>query len=497
MAEEGAIGPYRIVRRLGFGRSSEVLLATRRFPGDFERRVVIKRLLTPFENDADCPTVLATEALAYARVSHPAIVQLFDFFSHEGRLILVLEYVDGPSLARLQSSVRACRGALGDRAAFFIASRIFAALAAAHSARDPRTGLATPVIHRDVSPSNVLVPWDGFVKLTDFDLAKVVGVTGETRGGLLKGTYGYMAPEQVKGDPVTPRTDVYAGCLVLRELLILRPAFDEALPELELLRAMDAARLAPVEALRGGISQRLAEAMRRGLARDPSQRLTAAEMVDVLRSEVGDPEAAHAELVAILKSHRPVEGRGADSQFAATPASGIPALMRDPAAYDTPRTMTLTPQSVPPVERAPLSVSVTPSARHPLVALAAALGAIAVLGAAYLVPRGGTPETSTEPTTLSVVAPAVNPAGAPPLSPRPIADADTSLFAVPASTTGEIVTPASAHGHRVWVDGRIAAWSSGVTLRVPCGTHVVRIGSAGASTSVDVPCNGRIFLGGM
>ena len=122
------------------------------------------------------------------------------------------------------------REPLSDGVALFIASRVFAALAAAHSAKDPRTGETTPVIHRDVSPSNVLIPWDGFVKLGDFDLSKVIGVSGDTRAGLMKGTYGYMAPEQVTGDPVTPRTDVYAGCLVLRELLLGRPAFDERLP---------------------------------------------------------------------------------------------------------------------------------------------------------------------------------------------------------------------------------------------------------------------------
>ena len=252
-AEYDSIGPYRIVRRLGFGRTSEVLLATRLFPGNFERRVVVKRLLARWENEPERQAVLAAEALAYARVAHPAIVQLFDFFSHDGHLALVLEYVDGLSLARLLERKRARREGVSDRVAFFVGSRVFAALAAAHAARDPRSGEETPVVHRDVSPANVLVPWDGFVKLGDFDLAKVVGVSGDTRGGLMKGTYGYMAPEQVTGDPVTPRTDIYAGCLVLRELLLGHPAFSEELPELELLRAMAEPRLAPIESMRDGV----------------------------------------------------------------------------------------------------------------------------------------------------------------------------------------------------------------------------------------------------
>jgi len=497
MVEEVSIGPYRVVRRLGFGRTSEVLLATRRFPGDFERRVVIKRLMAPCEHEADRQAVLATEALAYARVAHPAIVQLFDFFSYDGHLALVLEYVDGPHLSRLQSSLRAHRETLGDRVSYFIASRIFAALAAAHSARDPRTGVPTPVIHRDVSPENVFVPWDGFVKLGDFDLAKVIGVTGETRGGLLKGTYGYMAPEQVKGDPVTPRTDVYAGCLVLRELLMSRPAFDESLPELELLRAMEATRLAPIESIRGGISRRLADAMRRGLAREPSQRtLTAAEMVEVLRAE-GDVESAHAELIAILARHRPADGRGSVSQLAPTPPAGVPALSSPRASYHTPQTMTFaSPESVPPIERGPQSTRAASPIRRRSIALAAALASIGGLAAAYVAVRSdGTSATAAAPTEISIPVPAPIPMPVP--TPIHASASQVALLAdaaSPAPTTGEIVTPSSAHGHRVWVDGRIAAWSSGATLRVPCGTHVVRIGSAGESRSLVVACGARVIV---
>ena len=121
---------------------------------------MIKRLRAFSDKPPDEQHALATEAVAYARVAHPAIVQLFDFFSQDGELALVLEYVDGPSLSRLVQGLRLRRESLGDRAAFFVMSRVFAALAAAHSARDPATGVTTPVIHRDVNPDNVLVPWD-------------------------------------------------------------------------------------------------------------------------------------------------------------------------------------------------------------------------------------------------------------------------------------------------------------------------------------------------
>ena len=201
-ADHGSIGPYRVVRRLGFGRKSEVVLATRKFLGDFERTVVVKRLLARCADDPERQDVIAAEALAYARVAHPAIVQLFDVFSHEGHLALVLEYVDGLSLANVVEGLRARRERLGNRAALFVAvapvrgaRRGALRQRPAHRLSSPPSSIATS------RPPNVLVPWDGFVKLGDFDLSKVIGVSGDTRGGLMKGTYGYMAPEQITGEP--------------------------------------------------------------------------------------------------------------------------------------------------------------------------------------------------------------------------------------------------------------------------------------------------------
>jgi serine/threonine protein kinase len=468
------IGPYRIVRSLGFGRTSEVLLATRMFLGDFERTVVVKRLLTRSEEDpegAGRQVVRAAEALAYARVSHPAIVQLFDLFSHEGHLALVLEYVDGLSLAKLVAALRARRQPLGDRVALFIASRIFAALAAAHAAKDPRTGEPTPVIHRDVSPTNVLVPWDGFAKLGGFDLSKVIGVSDQTLGGLMKGTYGYMAPEQVTGDPVTPRTDVYAGCLVLRELLLGRPAFDEGLPELELLTAMLDTRITPIDRLRRGIPRRLAYAIDLGLSRDPKDRtVSAAEMVELLRSYV-DMEVAHGELVARLARVRPAHDDDASLGI------GIP----------TPSAMTISNvESFPPIEEAPPSSSHARSMARPLL-LAATLTFVVVFG---LVTAAATTlrSTASAPPPASVATPE--------LVPAPVALPLPSLAPVPApaSSFGAIVPPSAARHHRIWIDGEVIDPSGGPTIRVPCGTHVVRIGSAGASQSVNVPCGGRVTL---
>ncbi len=541
------LGPYRITRRLGIGATSEVLLAVSHGPYGFERTVVIKRLLARCEVDPALHRMLASEAVAYARLTHPAIVRLYDFFAPDGKVALVLEYVDGPSLARLGVLLKSKREALGDPAALYIASRVFAALAAAHAARDPHSGEFAPVVHRDVSPGNILIPWDGFVKLGDFGMAKVSGVSGDSRAGTLKGTYGYMAPEQVVGNRVSPRTDVYAGCLLLRELLLSRPAFAQGkMAELEYLKSMADPQLTPLEKIRGGISRTLTDAMRRGLARDPEERtLTAAEMVRVLRHET-DMDRAHAALVMKLARVRPSEER------ATTPSRGVPAPpsttlrlnrmdlppvdLEAPddetppvGSSDVPNAMTV---SSAPARNAPrprsawgaLAGMTGDTRRRVSVTAAAAMVTLGVFGAGAVAMRQAKRPARSSASPLATLPPergasdatrrtkqaplALTPSSVPVVLPRPsvpaVASQTTSAAAAPVPspapvppaewTSGEIVTPASARSHRVFLDGVYAAPSSGVTLRVRCGRHAIRIGSAGTLQSIDVPCGGAVTV---
>ncbi|AKV01815.1 serine/threonine protein kinase [Labilithrix luteola] len=312
------IGGYRIVRRLAIGGTSDVLLAKAEGPLGFERAVVLKRLLAQYKSDDDFTKMFAREAAAYARLSHPAIVRLFDFFatstsvtdraertapsadSGDAQLVMVLEYVDGPPLHRLRGMLKAMGGALDDVTSIHVAAAIFDALAAAHAAND-ESGAPAPVIHRDVNPTNVLIGWDGQVKLADFGVAKVTGVTHESRAGLVRGTYGYMAPEQVTGAPVTPRADVYAAGIVLWEMLTKRRAFQRgALPEVEVMRSMAEPRLVTLDALRPDIDKTVREAVSRALVPNAQKRtITAEEMVAVLRAAV-HPDKGRERLLAAL-----------------------------------------------------------------------------------------------------------------------------------------------------------------------------------------------------
>lgn len=317
---------FEVVRRLGASATSEVVLAVSRGPLGFERHVVLKRLIDQPGGDAGAlgDARLAREALAYSRLVHPSIVRIYDFVEDGGRLTLVLEHVDGLSLARVLSGLRARGEEIDERAIWYVGYRVFQALSAAHSARDPGTQEPAPVIHRDVSPGNVLVPWDGYVKLTDFGVARIVGTASDTRPGVLKGTVGYLAPEQVRGELTTVRTDVYAGCLVLRELLLGAPVFPHE-RELDTLRAMATPALTPLVVLRPGLPTRLTSAIDRGLARDPEARSIAAhELTALLRSAIGDIDAARERLADAIAPLRRREAARAGRIAHATPPRGDP-----------------------------------------------------------------------------------------------------------------------------------------------------------------------------
>jgi len=307
---------YEVVRPLGISATSEVVLAVAHGPMGFERPVVLKRVLPDVPGGAaELATArLGREARAYARLAHPAIVSLLDFVEDAGRLTLVLEHVDGLSLARVVDDLRACGESLDDASVWYLGYRIFVALAAAHAARDPMTGELAQVIHRDVCPDNVLVPWDGFVKLTDFGVARLVGVSSDTRPGVIKGTVGYLAPEQVRGEAVTVRTDVYAACLVMRELLLRAPVFPrDRRGELELLGAMAEPDLVPLAVLRPALPVDLTDAIDRGLAADPEDRNVTAEEIASLIQNAWSLEAARGRLVdqiATLRRRQEPSPRG-------------------------------------------------------------------------------------------------------------------------------------------------------------------------------------------
>jgi hypothetical protein len=279
------LGPYELLRRLATGGMAEVYLARRAGPHGFQKLMALKRILPQFARDADFVAMFVDEARVCARLGHPNIVQVFDFGEQDGELYMAMEYVDGTTGARL---VRAAAGQgeeLSLEVCLHITLSILRALDYAHNARDDE-GKLLQLVHRDVSPGNVLIDRTGAVKLTDFGIARAAEIERRTDAGQLKGKLGYMSPEQVVGRELDPRSDIFTLGIVLAEMLILRPLFSGG-KELDVLLRIRDADLSAIDRATGRVPDDVRSVLFRALSRDPALRWpTAAAFAEALEDIV-------------------------------------------------------------------------------------------------------------------------------------------------------------------------------------------------------------------
>ena len=204
---------YVIGSRLGRGGMAEVFEATSTGTEGFKRPVAIKRILPGYSEDASFAQMFVAEAQISARLAHPNIVATLDFDRDEGgALFLVMELVDGVSLDALMTT-----GALPPPLAVHLAVEILRGLGYAHAVQLGEVGRG--VVHRDVSPHNVLLSWDGVVKVSDFGLAKSRGASRASASVVVKGKAAYMSPEHANGEALDGRSDLFAVGIILWELL--------------------------------------------------------------------------------------------------------------------------------------------------------------------------------------------------------------------------------------------------------------------------------------
>lgn len=267
MGEE-TFGRYQIVRNIGAGGMAQVSLARQTGIGGFEKKLVVKRILPQFSQDPAFVRMFLQEARLAARISHPNVVQIFDFGQVGNRYFIGMEYVRGWDLAAIRRVCQKLSTPFPVELAAFVVSRICAGLHAAHTCVDDE-GKIEAIIHRDVSPHNVLVSSDGHVKLTDFGIAKAFGSGSLTPTATLKGKLSYMSPEQVRSDStMDPRSDLFSAGIILYELLTHQNLFRRD----NEYATLDAILHASVDRLGAGYPAAIADIVARSLARDPDQR---------------------------------------------------------------------------------------------------------------------------------------------------------------------------------------------------------------------------------
>jgi serine/threonine-protein kinase len=275
------VGKYRIVLPLGQGGTADVYLAVADGPSGFTKLVVVKVLRKSLASDSEFRMMFVSEARLAARLHHPNIVQTNEVIEVDGAPVLVMEYLDGQPLS--QVIVRGKQGGFTLAMQLRVLVDALAGLHAAHELAD-FDGTPLGVVHRDVSPHNLFVTVEGHSKVLDFGIAKLERSLVETEVGTVKGKLRYMAPEQVAGDKLDRRADIYAAGVILWEALTGERMW-KALSESEIRARVLAGDLPMSETARPDVPEALARICRRALSRAPGDRhATARQLADELEA---------------------------------------------------------------------------------------------------------------------------------------------------------------------------------------------------------------------
>ncbi|HEX6273812.1 MAG TPA: protein kinase [Polyangiaceae bacterium] len=319
------LADFEIVRRLGAGGMAEVFLAKKRGAEGTFKLLVLKRILPAYGASRRFRTMFGEEAQLATRLNHPNIVQVYDFqdYGDEGQL-LSMEFVEGPDLKRLVRAVQAKGQRLPPFVAAYLVAEVAKGLHYAHERKD-EAGRALDIVHRDVSPQNILLSFDGAVKIADFGIASANLFREEP--GVLKGKTAYMSPEQARGEKVTRKTDIYSLGVVLHELLTGRPLHGTA-EGAELLELVRSGVVEPPSTYVRELPSELEDIAMRALSKHPDERYeTARDLAGavsralLVRQELVDAHVLENVILDLVPRDRmvPVEAAGSEiigeSQF--------------------------------------------------------------------------------------------------------------------------------------------------------------------------------------
>ena len=267
-------GSFVLLRRLAVGGMAEVYVAKAKGIGGFEKLVAIKVIHPRYSEDQHFVQMLVEEAKISVLLTHVNVAQIFDLGCIEDTYFIVMEYIEGADAYRMLRKANDRELEMPIDVCAFVAAEVCQGLDYAHRKRDAE-GRSLGIVHRDVSPQNVLISHAGEVKLVDFGIAKAALRSGQTEAGVIKGKYYYMSPEQAWADPVDHRSDIFSAGIVLYELLTGGMLYEgENIPEL--LDRVRKADIEPPHARRHSIPVALSDIVMRACAREPQDRFQSA-----------------------------------------------------------------------------------------------------------------------------------------------------------------------------------------------------------------------------
>ncbi|MGB6280848.1 MAG: protein kinase, partial [Syntrophobacteria bacterium] len=262
-------GKYLILDKIATGGMAELFRAKITSVEGFEKLVAIKKILPNLTQDSNLVNMFIDEAKLAAMLTHQNIVQIYDLGSMEGVYFIAMEYIHGKDLRVLSNKSKEKGLPLPLEYALYITSRICSGLDYSHNLKDFQ-GNPLKLIHRDISPQNILVTYEGEVKIVDFGIAKVARNTADTREGLIKGKVAYMSPEQAAGKTIDHRSDIFSAGILLYEMITGVRMFEGA--DLNVLDRVRKADFQTAETVVSDLSAEVSEILRRALAKTPNRR---------------------------------------------------------------------------------------------------------------------------------------------------------------------------------------------------------------------------------
>ena len=484
--EEIAFGRYRLLQELGSGGMAVVWRAVIDGPEGFAREVVIKRVLPELSRSEEFVRMMVSEARLSARLRHPGIVQVHELGQVDGEYFLAMEYVDGRDLVTIAERCHDEERPLPVGLACFIAREVAAALAYAHELADDE-GRPLCIVHRDVSPSNVMISSAGSVKLLDFGIAKAADHfrRERTQTGVLKGKLSYLSPEQAEGEDLDARSDLFALGIVLHECLTNRRLFAGG-DELKTLRLVREAKVAPPSASRSEVPPELDAVVMKMLAKRREDRYASGhEIVAALAPLVHRFEGSAARLRTFT---RELTGQGSGG-----PRAAIATTMREQTTGSS-SSGEMAPRDDEPEDAEEGGEDVDGEAdeggdddgegRGQSPWAMAVMGAVAAIGLGVVVSnfRGvyGSGAPAAAPVAVAPVA--VAPVAVAPVAAPPAAAAPTSVPAPAAPSTVRLQV-ASSPGASVSLDGRLVGQVPlDLVIARDALPHRLEIAHAGAET---------------